>query len=127
MTLLDFHRFLLESLEYEECMTSFFTADERWEKQREFTLMDMGDGSAEGPEPMERVTLRQIIRNRRDRLIYLFDLFGDRAYYLELTGTFTADPGRARPARDLRRGRSAGPIRPRKPSPRGGRLDLRRG
>ena len=27
MTLLDFHRFLLESLEYEECMTSFFTAD----------------------------------------------------------------------------------------------------
>jgi hypothetical protein len=92
MTLLDFHRFLLESLEYEECMTSFFTADERWEKQREFTLMDMGDGSAESPEPMEQVTLGQIIHNRRDRLIYLFDLFGDRAYYLELTGTFTADP-----------------------------------
>jgi len=91
MTLLDFHRFLLESLEYEECMTSFFTADERWEKQREFTLMDMGDGSAEGPEPMERVTLGQIIHNRRDRLIYLFDLFGDRAYYLELTGSYEAD------------------------------------
>ena len=37
MTLLDFHRFLLESLEYEECMTSFFTADERWEKPGSWT------------------------------------------------------------------------------------------
>lgn len=31
MTLLDFHNFILRSLEYEECMASFFTADERWE------------------------------------------------------------------------------------------------
>ena len=30
MTLLDFHNFILRSLEYEECMASFFTADERW-------------------------------------------------------------------------------------------------
>ena len=41
---------------------------------------------------MDRVTLGQIIHNRRDRLIYLFDLFGDRAYYLELTGAYAADP-----------------------------------
>ena len=59
MTLLDFHNFILRSLEYEECMASFFTADERWEKLREF-----------------------------DRLIYLFDMFGDRAYFLELTGAY---------------------------------------
>ncbi len=97
MTLLDFHRFILESLEYEECMSSFFTADNRWEKQREFTLMDMGDGSEEGPEAMENVTLGQIIHNLRDRLIYLFDLFGDRAYYLELTGAYEAEAGGSYP------------------------------
>lgn len=92
-TLLDFHRFILEALEYEECMASFFTADDRWEKQREFTLISMDDGSGEGPEAMDRVTLGQIIHNRRDRLIYLFDMFGDRAYYLELTGVYHAEPG----------------------------------
>lgn len=96
-TLLDFHRFILQSLEYEECMASFFTADDRWEKRREFTLMDMG-GSEEGsPEPMESVTLGQIIHNRRDRLIYLFDFFGDRAYYLELSGSYEADPAASYP------------------------------
>lgn len=91
-TLLAFHQFILQSLEYEECMASFFTADDRWEKQREFTLMDMGDDAEHGPETMENVVLGQIIHRLRDRLIYLFDLFGDRAYYLELTGVYEADP-----------------------------------
>lgn len=91
-TLLDFHNFLLQSLEYEPCMASFFTADDRWEKQREFTLLEMDGDSEVGPQAMERVTLGQIIHNNRDRLIYLFDLFGDRAYYLELTGAYEADP-----------------------------------
>ena len=66
MTLLDFHNFILRSLEYEECMASFFTADERWEKLREFTLMDMDDGSEGAPAAMESVTLGQIIHNNRD-------------------------------------------------------------
>ncbi len=92
MTLLEFHEFLLEALEYEPCMASFFTADNRWEKLREFTLMDMGEGGEDAPEPMAEVRLGQIIHRLRDRLIYLFDLFGDRAYYLELTGACEADP-----------------------------------
>ncbi|WP_295937269.1 hypothetical protein [uncultured Alistipes sp.] len=97
MTLLDFHNFLLRSLEYEDCMASFFTADDRWEKLREFTLMDMNDGSENAPLPMDGVTLGQIIHNNRDRLIYLFDMFGDRAYFLELTGSFESQAGATYP------------------------------
>lgn len=97
-TLLDFHHFILETLEYEPCMASFFTADALWEKQREFTLMEMGDGeSGEMPQSMEEVTLRQILHHIRDRLIYLFDMFGDRAYYLELTGVYKAEKGAVYP------------------------------
>lgn len=97
MTLLDFHHFILRSLEYEECMASFFTADERWEKLREFTLMDMDDGTEGAPVAMERITLGQIIHNNRDRLIYLFDMFGDRAYFLELTGADESQDGASYP------------------------------
>ena len=97
-SLLEFHNFLLRSLEYEDCMASFFTADDRWEKLREFTLMDMGsDAEGEAPQLMEQVTLGQIIHNNRDRLIYLFDLFGDRAYFLELTGSYEAKSGAVYP------------------------------
>ena len=76
MTLLDFHDFILQSLEYEPCMA---------------------DGSGDAPAAMESVTLGQVIHNRRDRLIYLFDMFGDRAYFLELTGTFEAEKGASYP------------------------------
>lgn len=127
MTLLDFHNFILSSLEYEPCMASFFTADDRWEKKREFTLMDMNDGSADAPETMERVRLGQIIHNNRDRLIYLFDLFGDRAYYLELTGACEAEKGALLSARDFRRGRRSGSVRPvEKPSGGGRGVGFRR-
>lgn len=96
-TLLDFHRFILEALDYEDCMASFFTADDRWNKGREFTSEDMGDGGPDAPLPMEGVALGQVIHNLRDRLIYLFDLFGDRAYYLELTGAYEAKEGEVYP------------------------------
>lgn len=93
MTLLSFHEFIRDSLGYEESMVSFFTADERWEKKREFTLIDMGDGSENAPLPMAETTLGQILHRNRDRLIYLFDMFADRAYYLELTGALEGEKG----------------------------------
>lgn len=95
-------------------MASFFTADERWEKLREFTLMDMGDGSGYAPETMDRVTLGQLIHRHRDRLIYLFDLFGDRAYYLELTGVCEADPGATYPREIFARAEAPDQYDPRK-------------
>ena len=97
MTLLDFHDFILQSLVYVACRASFLSADVRWVKEREFTSVEMDDGSGDAPAAMESVTLGQVIHNRRDRLIYLFDMFGDRAYFLELTGTFEAEKGASYP------------------------------
>lgn len=93
MTLFDFHHFILESLEYEECMASFFTSDSQWQPLHEFTAVDMGEsGNPDGPTPMEKVVVAQVLRNNRDKLIYQFDMFTGRAYYLELTGVKEADP-----------------------------------
>ncbi len=88
-TLLDLHNFILTSLEYEDCIASFFTADAQWEKGQEFTLMSMGEESQS--LTMQGVTLEQVLAEKRDRLIYLFDMFGDRAYYLELVDITSAD------------------------------------
>lgn len=84
LTLEEFHQFLLRTLGYEPCMASFFTADDRWERQREFTLMEMGDDAEQSPATMRDVTLGQLLHCNRDRLVYLFDMLNDRAFYLEL-------------------------------------------
>ena len=52
--------------------------------------MDMGDTGYEGedaPMPMEKITLAEIIVSNYKRLIYLFDIFAERAFYIELVGS----------------------------------------
>lgn len=97
MTLLDFHRFICLDLGYDPMnMASFFSSNERWEQLREFTLMDMGlagDGDDEAPVPMEGVNLGRVLHRNNDRLIYVFDAFGGRAMFLELTGSFRGPDG----------------------------------
>ncbi len=96
MTLSDFREFIDRDVHYRsDSVTSFFTADSQWNKLEEFTSvdMDMGETEAEGPRVMSDTLLSQILHNNRDRLIYCFDLFGDRAFYLELTGAKKTEAG----------------------------------
>lgn len=87
-TLLDLHNFLIQILKYDPCMASFFTADDRWERQKEYTFMDMGTGMGDAglgaPEPMSEAHLCEVLQYLHDRLIYVFDPFTERAYYLEV-------------------------------------------
>ncbi len=87
MTLAQFHSFIIDSLGYDDCMASFFASDDRWERLREYTLMDMGEdvlGGGEMPVAMDKVTLAELVVADCKRLIYQFDMFSDRAFYLEL-------------------------------------------
>lgn len=96
-TLLDFHNFICKDLKFDaQNMASFFISDREWNKLREFTLFDVGEddysSEQEPPAAMDSVAVGQIIHHNNDRLIYLFDMFGDRALYLELLATVKADP-----------------------------------
>ena len=87
-TLLDMHEFIISMLNYDPCMASFFKADDRWERQQEYTYMDMGGGMGDGgngmPKPMATARLYDVLNFMHDRLIYVFDPFTQRAYYLEV-------------------------------------------
>ena len=87
-TLLDLHEFIIQMLDYDPCMASFFTADDRWEKLQEYTYMDMDGGMGDGgngmPLPMVTAVLGDVLTHLHDRLIYVFDPFTQRAYYIEL-------------------------------------------
>lgn len=93
-SLLDLHEFILGMLGYDQCMASFYTADERWERLCEFTYMDMGLGDdAGGPVPMGTVRLCDVLRRLHDRLVYVFDPFTQRAYYIEVIEAKEAEEG----------------------------------
>ena len=82
MNLLELHNFIITSIEYDDCMASFYTADEQWQPLQEFSLMDLGEEQFDGaPVAMEKVSLAELVVSECNRLIYQFDMIADRAFY----------------------------------------------
>jgi len=83
-TLLDFHNILQDELEYDKSqMATFFTTTARWEKEEEFTMIDMGSNTT----LMEDVIIDDIVIENNQKLLYIFDLFNERALFIECMGT----------------------------------------
>ena len=84
-TFLDFHHTLQENLGYDPSqLASFFLTSERWEKEMEITLIDMMQESALETRTMDETTIDEIIHELNQRLIYVFDFFSERAFFMEL-------------------------------------------
>ena len=82
----DFYTFLCSDLQLQaESLMSFFTTNEEWEKQLELTLLDMGDSRTQYPTiPMNTVRLCDLLTQVGDQLIFCYDIFLDRNFYLQL-------------------------------------------
>jgi hypothetical protein len=104
--LTDFHKFIRSDLKFDASqMASFFRSSVMWEKEIEYTLLDMGMGEGEVPAmPMQGVKLSDVVSEPHDRLIYLFDIFGDRALYMELVEVLAVEAGAAYPRCTTSRG-----------------------
>lgn len=93
-TLLDFHNSIQEELEYDNSqLASFFTATDKWEKEEEFTLFDMGSNTT----IMEDIIIDDVIINKNQKLLYIFDLFNERALFIECIGEVELIVGREYP------------------------------
>jgi len=84
-TFLDFHSTLQSDLGYDVSqLASFFITNERWEKQLEITLIDMMHETALETRTMDETTIDEFIHELNQRLIYVFDFFSERAFFMEL-------------------------------------------
>jgi hypothetical protein len=78
-TLYDFHQFIQDDLDYDDAQhVLFFTANAKWEAEREFSLF----GGAS--ELMDEVSVGRLVREKNHRLLYTFDVINDRSFRLEL-------------------------------------------
>jgi len=84
-TFLDFHKVLQQDLDYDPALlASFFITNDRWEKQQEITLIDMMQDPSVPVVTMDQVTLDEYITDENQRMIYMFDFFSERAFFIEL-------------------------------------------
>ncbi|MDF1575772.1 MAG: hypothetical protein P1P86_11350 [Bacteroidales bacterium] len=84
-TFLELHQVLQKELGYDPTqLASFFITSDYWEKEREITLIDMNQDPSIETFTMEQVTLEEHLGEPGQRLLYLFDFFTDRAFFIEL-------------------------------------------
>ena len=84
-TFLDFHNTLQKELGYDPTqLASFFITNQDWEKEHEITLIDMMQEPGVTSYTMDQVTLEEHIKEFNQRMIYLYDFFSDRAFFIEL-------------------------------------------
>ncbi|MBQ2541529.1 MAG: hypothetical protein II551_07760 [Paludibacteraceae bacterium] len=81
-TFLDFHKAILESVGYkDDQMTSFFMCNDRWEKEQEVTLVEMGSNFEYDNMTMEQTHLGDLMKEQGQRLIYIFDPMFERYFF----------------------------------------------
>ena len=78
-TFLELHQAILKSAGYpDDQMTSFFMCNDRWEKEQEVTLVEMGSNFEYDNMIMESTRLSDLMEERGQRLIYVFDPMYER-------------------------------------------------
>ena len=84
-TFLELHQILQENMGYDaNQLASFFITNELWEKEQEITLIDMMQDPNQGTPTMDQVTLDEYLIEINQRMIYVYDFFAERAFYMEL-------------------------------------------
>lgn len=81
----ELNNFILKSVGYSQSeMTTFHVCDEEWNKGQEVTLMDMGMGSEYDTYLMAETKLEELLEDKGQRLLFVFDLLSERAFFMEL-------------------------------------------
>jgi hypothetical protein len=80
----DLHRIIQNTSNFDHSqLASFFLTDEHWRKQIEISLLDSGR-TIPGQLSMRKIKLNEYITKPGQKLVYVFDFFNERYFYLEL-------------------------------------------
>jgi len=88
LTFADLHNCLQSVLNYDATqMASFFTTDSEWSKEMEITLFDMADSGSETLKVMQDTLISDYLYEVGQRMLYVFDFFSERAFFMEVIET----------------------------------------
>ena len=66
-------------------MTTFFICADNWEKEQEVTLIEMESSSEYDNLVMESTKLEELLSDEKQKMMFVFDMISERAFYMELT------------------------------------------
>jgi len=80
----DFHQTVQEFFKYDKGqMASFIITDDQWNKLKEIAMVDFE--KEDGESPMKAYKLSDIFKKEGQRMLYVFDFFSERAFFVQLS------------------------------------------
>ena len=84
VTFMTLHLFIQKVLNYDTLnMASFVITDNDWERLKEVSMMKMNEDD-EDVVLMEDTRLGDLLKYKKQRLMYVFDFFSERAFFMEV-------------------------------------------
>lgn len=84
-TFLDLHKIIMECNGYDKVeMTSFFMCNDEWRRNQEITLVEKDTDSDVDSYEMEDEVLMDWLDEENQKLMFVFDYYNDRGFYIEL-------------------------------------------
>jgi hypothetical protein len=84
-TFYDLHLAIQKNCNYDTSqIASFFLCNNDWEKENEITLFELSEDLGKNILVMDSSILSQHITGLRQKLLYVFDVFNERAFFIEV-------------------------------------------
>ena len=84
-TFFQLHEEIQEVCRYDPSeLSSFYLADEEWDKGDEISMFDISTSKKWGTISMKHAKLGDFLKSKEDKLIYVFDMVNQKSLYIEL-------------------------------------------
>ncbi len=97
-TFYDFHLAIQNELNFDKTqMASFYLSNNNWEQGLEINIFDMSEDTYTPVIIMDSTQLCELLSEENRRLLYVFDFFSNRKFYIELVDICSSQEKKAYP------------------------------
>jgi hypothetical protein len=97
-TFFHLHMAIQDNLHFDKSqIASFFTCNQEWEKEQEITLFELSEEESAKVITMDTAVVGKFLGEIRDKMIYVFDVFNERVFFIELVEKHEPDPSKHYP------------------------------
>lgn len=98
-TFYDLHLAIQKNLHWDYSqIASFFFCNNQWEKEQEITLFDLSDEPATQTILMDSTKFSDYIKALKQKLLYVFDIFNERIFFIEVVEIKEDSPDKTYPS-----------------------------
>ncbi|KPL14556.1 MAG: hypothetical protein AMS26_10255 [Bacteroides sp. SM23_62] len=104
-TFFHLHEAIQDNLHFDKSqIASFFICNQQWEKEQEITLFELSEEESAKVLVMDHTKIGDFMQGTHDKMLYVFDVFNERLFFIELVEILKQDPSKSYPCCSFEKG-----------------------